>query len=84
MNAIRADHLSKNYKLRRERTRTLKETVLRQDAPTEQGAGAARRRHLTQALSQRDTGLVRTERPTQGRSVLFTGPRRQPAWPVVI
>src|SRR5437879_13303305 len=34
--AIRADHLSKNYKLRRERTRTLKETVLRQYAPAEQ------------------------------------------------
>jgi lipopolysaccharide transport system ATP-binding protein len=34
--AIRADRLSKNYKLRRERTRTLKETVLRQYAPTEQ------------------------------------------------
>ena len=36
MTAIRADHLSKNYKLRRERTRTLKETVLRQYAPAEQ------------------------------------------------
>ena len=36
MSAIRADHLSKNYKLRRERTRTLKETVLRQYAPAEQ------------------------------------------------
>src|SRR5437588_267061 len=34
--AIRAEHLSKNYKLRRERTRTLKETVLRQYAPAEQ------------------------------------------------
>src|SRR5437870_11736819 len=33
--AIRAEHLSKNYKLRGERTRTLKETVLRQYAPTE-------------------------------------------------
>ncbi len=36
MTAIRADHLSKNYKLRRERTRTLKETILRQYAPAEQ------------------------------------------------
>src|SRR5437588_574208 len=34
--AIRAEHLSKNYKLRRERTRTLKETGLRQYAPAEQ------------------------------------------------
>src|SRR5437763_10623864 len=34
--AIRADQLSKNYKLRRERTRTLKETILRQYAPAEQ------------------------------------------------
>src|SRR5256714_3541232 len=34
--AIHADHLTKNYKLRRERTRTLKETVLRQYAPAEQ------------------------------------------------
>jgi ABC-type polysaccharide/polyol phosphate transport system ATPase subunit len=33
--AIRADHVSKTYKLRRERTRTLKETVLRQYAPAE-------------------------------------------------
>src|SRR5207247_9060928 len=36
VSAIRADHLSKNYKLRRERTRTLTETVLRQYAPAEQ------------------------------------------------
>jgi ABC-type polysaccharide/polyol phosphate transport system ATPase subunit len=34
--AIRAAHLSKSYKLRRERTRTLKETVLRQYAPAEE------------------------------------------------
>jgi ABC-type polysaccharide/polyol phosphate transport system ATPase subunit len=33
--AIRAEHISKTYKLRRERTRTLKETVLRQYAPAE-------------------------------------------------
>ena len=33
--AIRADHVSKTYKLRRERSRTLKETFLRQYAPTE-------------------------------------------------
>jgi len=33
--AIRADHVSKRYKLRRERSRTLKETVLRQYAPAE-------------------------------------------------
>src|SRR5207248_11236935 len=36
MTAIHAEHLSKNYKLRRERTRTLKETILRQYAPAEQ------------------------------------------------
>ncbi|HEY7625273.1 MAG TPA: ABC transporter ATP-binding protein, partial [Candidatus Limnocylindria bacterium] len=36
MTAIRAAHLSKSYKLRRERTRTLKETVLRQYAPAEE------------------------------------------------
>ena len=35
MSAIRADHVSKTYKLRRERSRTLKETVLRQYAPAE-------------------------------------------------
>src|SRR5712691_8535481 len=34
--AIRAEHLSKKYKLRRERGRTLKETFLRQYAPAEQ------------------------------------------------
>src|SRR2546425_3297589 len=34
--AIRAEHLSKTYKLRRERGRTLKETFLRQYAPAEQ------------------------------------------------
>src|SRR2546423_9118853 len=33
--AIRAEHLSKTYKLRRERSRTLKETFLRQYAPAE-------------------------------------------------
>src|SRR3989441_1339543 len=33
--AIRAEHLSKTYKLRRERGRTLKETFLRQYAPAE-------------------------------------------------
>src|SRR5207249_4012775 len=33
--AIRAEHLSKTYKLRRERDRTLKETFLRQYAPAE-------------------------------------------------
>ena len=44
--AIRADHLSKNYKLRRERTRTLKETVLRQYAPAEQ----VQARHNAKAL----------------------------------
>ena len=33
--AIRADHVSKTYKLRRERSRTLKETFLRQYAPAE-------------------------------------------------
>ena len=36
MTAIHAEHLSKNYKLSRERTRTLKETILRQYAPAEQ------------------------------------------------
>lgn len=35
MTAIRADHVSKSYRLRRERQRTLKEVVLRQYAPTE-------------------------------------------------
>src|SRR5207237_8867871 len=35
VSAIRADHVSKTYKLRRERSRTLKETVLRQYAPAE-------------------------------------------------
>ena len=35
MIAIRAEHLSKTYRLRRERSRTLKETVLRQYAPAE-------------------------------------------------
>ena len=35
MKAITAEHLSKDYKLRRERTRTLKETILRQYAPAE-------------------------------------------------
>lgn len=35
MKAIRAEHLSKVYKLRRERTRTLKETILRQYAAAE-------------------------------------------------
>src|SRR3989475_9209082 len=34
--AIRAEHLSKTYKLRRERGRTLKEMFLRQYAPAEQ------------------------------------------------
>src|SRR5256712_2527399 len=34
--ATRAEHLSKTYKLRRERGRTLKETFLRQYAPAEQ------------------------------------------------
>jgi len=33
--AIRAEHLSKTYRLHRERSRTLKEVVLRQYAPTE-------------------------------------------------
>ncbi len=33
--AVRAEHLSKSYKLQRERRRTLKETVLRQYAPVE-------------------------------------------------
>src|SRR5512138_1497467 len=33
MLAIRADHVSKTYKIRRERSRTLKETLLRQYAP---------------------------------------------------
>ena len=35
MTAIRAEHVSKSYRLRRERQRTLKEAVLRQYAPTE-------------------------------------------------
>ena len=34
--AIRAEHLSKTYRLRRERSRTLKETVLRQYAASEE------------------------------------------------
>ncbi len=34
--AVRADHVSKTYKLRRERQRTLKEVVLRQYAPAEE------------------------------------------------
>src|SRR5437870_13660227 len=34
--AIRAEHLSKTYRLRRERGRTLKETFLRQYAPSEE------------------------------------------------
>src|SRR5256885_16481153 len=37
--AIRAEHLSKTYKLRRERGRTLKETFLRQYAPAERVQG---------------------------------------------
>jgi len=35
MTAIRADHVAKSYRLRRERQRTLKEVVLRQYAPSE-------------------------------------------------
>ena len=35
MTAIRAEHVSKSYRLRRERQRTLKELVLRQYAPSE-------------------------------------------------
>ena len=35
MTAIRADHVSKSYRLRRERRRTMKEVVLRQYAPSE-------------------------------------------------
>ncbi|CAN5239685.1 ABC transporter ATP-binding protein [soil metagenome] len=35
MTAIRADHVSKSYRLRRERKRTLKEVALRQYAPAE-------------------------------------------------
>ena len=33
--AIRAEHVAKSYKLRRERNRTLKEVALRQYAPAE-------------------------------------------------
>jgi ABC-type polysaccharide/polyol phosphate transport system ATPase subunit len=36
MSAIVAEHVSKTYRLRRERQRTLKEVVLRQYAPAEQ------------------------------------------------
>ncbi len=35
MTAIRADHVSKSYRLRRERRRTMKEVALRQYAPSE-------------------------------------------------
>ena len=52
--AIRADHLSKNYKLRRERTRTLKETVLRQYAPAEQVEAQVRGGKIPSADATRD------------------------------